>query len=56
MTTTFEQQAQLKSAGITLGIVVALFLLLYFIPYSISKMVQPEEEMGMLVNLGNSED
>jgi TonB family protein len=56
MTSTFEQQAQIKSAGITFGIVILLFLLLYFIPYSLRKIAQPEEEMGMLVNLGNSED
>jgi outer membrane biosynthesis protein TonB len=34
----------------------ALFLLLYFIPYTINKVAEQTEEMGMLVNLGDSPD
>ncbi len=56
MTTSFEIQSRYKAAAITFGVAVAMFLLLYFIPYSLGKIAKPEEEMGMLVNLGDSPD
>ncbi|MFM2226240.1 MAG: hypothetical protein RJA07_2442 [Bacteroidota bacterium] len=56
MTTTDELKYRYQSAGITISIAIVLILLLYFIPYSIGKIAEPQEEMGMLVNLGNSAD
>ncbi len=56
MTIQPEIKYRYQSAAITAGIAVLLFLLLYFIPYSIGKIGKQEEEMGMLVNLGDSPD
>lgn len=56
MTINNELKYRYQSAGITVAIAVVMILLLYFIPYSIGKITEPQEEMGMLVNLGNSTD
>ena len=56
MTLNTEIKYRYQSAAITAGIAALLFLLLYFIPYSFSKVPIVEEEMGMLVNLGDSPD
>ncbi len=56
MTLNTEIKYRYQSAAITAGIAVLMFILLYFIPYSFSKVPIVEDEMGMLVNLGDSPD
>jgi TonB family protein len=56
MTITSEIKYHYQSAAVTLLTAIILFLLLYFIPYAFNKPAPQLEEMGMLVNLGNSTD
>jgi len=55
-TLSFETRKHLTAAGITVGVTLLLFLVLYFVQYTFPVIPPPVEEMGMLVNLGDSEN
>ena len=52
----FETRKHLTASGVTVLTMLVLLLLLYIIPYSFPVLPPPIEEMGMLVNLGDSEN
>src|SRR5579871_5897635 len=55
MTSSFESQKNIRAAGYTLGIVVLVLLILFYIKWITPAMPLPPVDEGIEVNLGNSD-
>ena len=55
MTINFEKEKNIKASAITVAVCGLLFLLFFFLQWSLPQIPQPDYGEGIEVNLGNSE-